>query len=181
MPPEKRASVDGRRRLPREEFADVLEGNARYVEEFQGQELTGRAACGLAVVTCIDSRIDPLALLGLNAGDGKILRNAGARVTDDVLRTLVLATHLLNVRRVLVMAHSDCKMASATEAQIHNEIEARGGPDTRGLEFHVIDDQAETLAADVARIRAYPLLPASLVVAGAIYDVHTGRLEPIDV
>ncbi len=76
----------------------------------------------LAVITCMDSRIDPLNVLGMKPGDVKILRNAGARVTDDVLRTLVLATYLLGVRRVLVMPHTDCKMASGEEADVHQSI-----------------------------------------------------------
>ncbi len=79
------------------EFADILVGNERYASNFNESELTGVAREGLAVVTCMDSRIDPLALLGMLPGDVKILRNAGARVTEDVLRTLVLANHLLGV------------------------------------------------------------------------------------
>ena len=82
-------------------------------------ELTGKAARGLGVVTCMDSRIDPLGLLGLKPGDAKILRNAGARVTDDVLRTLVLAVYLLGVERVLVMPHTDCGMSKVTDADVH--------------------------------------------------------------
>ena len=70
----------------------------------------------------MDSRIDPLAVLGMEAGDMKILRNAGARVTDDVLRTLVLATYLLDVNRIIVMPHTDCRMAKSTEAQVHDAI-----------------------------------------------------------
>ena len=143
--------------------------------------MSGQAAKGLAVVTCMDSRIDPLAVLGMEAGDVKILRNAGARVTDDVLRTLVLAAYLLNVSRVLVMPHTSCKMASATEDEIHQVILDEYGVDTRSIEVRVVEDQIEALDRDVTRIRAYPFLPKDLVVAGAIYDVHTGQLRPVDV
>ena len=97
-------------------FDDILAANAQYVAEFQSSALTGQAARGLAIITCIDSRIAPLAIVGMQPGDAKIIRNAGARVTDDVLRTLVLATHLLNVSRILVMPHTDCRMASGTES-----------------------------------------------------------------
>jgi carbonic anhydrase len=116
----------------------------------------------------------------MEAGDAKILRNAGARVTDDVLRTLVLASYLLGVNRVLVMPHTDCRMASADEAAIHANIQERFGVDTRSLEFRTVADQRSALAIDVTRIRSYPLLQTGVAVAGAIYNVSTGQLEPID-
>lgn len=166
--------------FPEAAFADVMAANADYVKEFEDSHLTGRAAKELAVVTCMDSRINPLAVLGMNEGDVKILRNAGARVTDDVLRTLVLASYLLNVKRVLVMPHTECKMASATEDQIHEAIAADYGVDIRSIEIRVVEDQREALKRDVTRIRSYPFLPADLVVGGAIYDVHTGGLTPQD-
>ncbi|MFM7624662.1 MAG: carbonic anhydrase, partial [Actinomycetota bacterium] len=93
-------------------FDEILAANKLFAQSFESSDLTGRAAQGLAIVTCMDSRIDPLRVVGMKPGDAKILRNAGARVTEDVLRTLVLATHLLNVSRVLVMPHTDCRMAS---------------------------------------------------------------------
>ncbi|NQU36876.1 MAG: carbonic anhydrase [Actinobacteria bacterium] len=167
--------------FPAESFADVIDANATFVQGFQDQDLSGQAAKELAVVTCMDSRINPLAVLGLHAGDVKILRNAGARVTDDVLRTLVLASYLLNVKRVLVMPHTDCKMASATEEEIHQLIADEYGVDTRSVEVQVVPDQLGALRRDVTRIRCYPLLPEALAVGGAIYNVATGRLEPIDV
>lgn len=166
--------------FPDTAFADVLAANAEYVSEFQDSHLTGRAAKELAVVTCMDSRINPLAVLGMDEGDVKILRNAGARVTDDVLRTLVLASYLLNVKRVLVMPHTDCKMASATEEQIHETIANDYGVDIRSIEVRVVSNQREALERDVMRIRSYPFLPEELIVGGAIYDVSTGALMPQD-
>jgi carbonic anhydrase len=167
--------------FPTEIFHDVLAGNEAYAERFPGTGLSGRAAKGLALVTCMDSRIEPLQLLGMEQGDVKILRNAGARVTDDVLRTLVLAAYLLDVTRVLVMPHTHCKMASATEEEIHASILERYGVDTNSVEFRTVPDQEAALAYDVRRIRSYPLLPRDLVVAGAVYDVHTGSISPRDV
>jgi carbonic anhydrase len=167
--------------FPGDTFADVLAGNLDYAARYTPSALGGRAAKGLAIITCMDSRIEPLALVGMKHGDVKILRNAGARVTDDVLRTLVLATYLLGVDRVLVMPHTDCKMASATEEQIHDTIRAEYGVETSSVEFRTVDDQEAALAYDVRRIRAYPLLPKDVMVAGAVYDVHTGVLHPRDV
>lgn len=171
-------SASATSQFPADAFADVLSANADYASGFQDSGLTGVAARGLALVTCMDSRIEPLAILGMSAGDVKILRNAGARVTDDVLRTLVLATYLLGVTRVLVMPHTHCKMASAEEPQIHALIEERYGVDTRSMEFQTTSDQVAALGIDLQRLRSHPLLPQGVTVAGAMYDVHTGRLAP---
>lgn len=166
--------------FPGDSFRDALQANRLFVENFEGSQLTGSAAKGLAIVTCMDSRISPLAVVGMRSGDAKILRNAGARVTEDVLRTLVLATYLLGVDRILVMPHTDCRMAQSEEPEIHAAILDEYGVDTRSLEFRTVLDQHAALATDVTRIRAYPLLRKEVVVAGAIYDVATGVLEPQD-
>ena len=167
-------------RFPDEVFGDLLEANRAFVANFQGSGLTGTAVKGLAIVTCMDSRISPLAAVGMRAGDAKILRNAGARVTEDVLRTLVLATYLLGVDRILVMPHTDCRMAQSEEADIHATIADQYGVDTRSLEFRTVSDQKKALTPDVTRIRSYPLLRDGVTVGGAIYNVTTGALEPLD-
>jgi carbonic anhydrase len=158
-------------------FDAELTANAAYAASFVDPDLPGRAARGLAVVTCMDSRIEPLAMLGLSKGDAKILRNAGGRVTEDVLRTLVLAVHLLDVERVLITQHTDCRMAKVTDEQAHAAILERSGVDTRSLEFRTIPDQRAALETDVLRVRSSPYLPRDLVVAGALYDVKSGRIE----
>jgi carbonic anhydrase len=158
-------------------FDDVLAANEAYAAAFDAGELAGQAARGLAVVTCMDSRIEPLQMLGLSTGDAKILRNAGGRVTGDVLRTLVLAVHLLGVDRVMVVQHTDCRMATVTDDEAHAAILDVSGTDTRSLEFHTIQDQQETLERDVLRVRSSPYLPAELLVVGCLYDVRTGRLR----
>jgi len=160
-----------------EAFSDVLAANRDYVAGYRNPHLEGRAARGLAVVTCMDSRIEPLAMLGLAKGDAKILRNAGARVTEDVLRTLVLAVHLLGVERVMVVAHTDCRMSKVTDEQVHAAILASSGVDTRSLDFNTIADQRAVLAGDVLKIRSSPYLPADLAVIGCVYDIETGELR----
>lgn len=159
-------------------FDDVLAANTAYVEWFDRGGLSGHAARGLAVLTCMDTRIDPLGMLGLVPGDAKILRNAGARVTDDVIRTLVLAHYLLDVERVMVVAHTNCRMAGGTEDDVHAAIAAGGGPDTRALRFETTTDQLATLREDVQRIRSSPYLDG-LEVGGFVYDVETGRVEQL--
>jgi carbonic anhydrase len=161
-----------------ETFADVLAANDEYAGGFALGGLEPVAARGLAVLTCMDSRIEPLTMLGLQPGDAKILRNAGARVTNDVLRTLVLASYLLGVERAMVVAHTRCKMAGGSEEDVHAAIETAGGPDTRSLAFLVTDQQEQTVRDDVRRIRSWPYL-RELRVGGFIYDVDTGRLRQI--
>jgi carbonic anhydrase len=168
------------RPFPADAFTDVLDANARHVGGFRDSGLSGFAHRGLAIVTCIDSRIDPLAVVGMAAGDVKIIRNAGARVTEDVLRTLVLASYLLGVNRVLLMPHTDCRMAKGDEAEIHRLIAERSGVDTRSIRFETVSDQVAQLRADVRAIREYTLLPDGLVVGGAVYDVHSGTLTTVD-
>ena len=156
-------------------FADVLAANEQYAAEFPLAGLEPRAARGLAVLTCMDSRIDPLRMLGLAPGDAKILRNAGARVTEDVLRTLVLADWLLGVDRLMVVPHTGCRMTSADESEVHAAIEAAGGPDTRAISFLTTEDQEASLREDVQRVRSWPYLD-NLTVGGFLYDIDSGRL-----
>jgi carbonic anhydrase len=160
-------------------FDEILAANEEFAKAFKSSDLTGRAAQGLAIVTCMDSRIDPLRVVGMKPGDAKILRNAGARVTEDVLRTLVLAVHLLNVSKVLVMPHTDCRMASGTEDQVHEAIKKASGIDTRSIEIRTVTDQKAALEVDVLRIKSFPFLPSELEVMGAIYDVRNGKLEKL--
>lgn len=159
-------------------FADVIKANQTFSATYTDRGLKARAAKGLAVLTCMDSRIDPLAMLGLSPGDAKILRNAGARVTDDVLRTLVLARYLLGVDRVMVIAHTGCRMTAPSEGDVHAAIHDSGGPDTRSLSFLTTSDQRSSLISDVDKIRSYLYLPQ--IVAGAfMYHIDSGTLEEV--
>ena len=162
-----------------ENFADLLGANKEYASTFKSNGLSGEARKGLAIVTCMDSRIDPLHIVGMEAGDAKILRNAGARVTEDVLRTLVLATHLLGVTRILVMPHTDCRMATGEEQEIHAAILEKSGIDTRGIEIRTVKDQTKALVTDIQRIESYPLLAKNVKVMGAVFSVETGILTPV--
>jgi carbonic anhydrase len=159
-------------------FDDLLAANRRYRTEFHDPGVAGTAAKGLAVLTCIDSRIDPLAMLGLRAGDAKIIRNAGARVTDDSLRSLVLAANLLGVTRVCVVQHTECAMVGQTDDELRARIGAMRGVDAGGWAFLATTDQMATLQADVSRIKSCALLPPDLQVGAFIFDVHSGELVP---
>ena len=181
MPAERVPEMPDSKRFPIEAFTDILEANSEYAAAYRGSDLTGTAAQGLAIVTCMDSRIDPLRAVGMKPGDAKILRNAGARVTEDVHRTLILAVYLLGVTRILVMPHTGCRMVGSTESQIHAGIREEYGVDTRSIEFRTTAVVDEGLAQDVVRLRASPLLPRTVSVGGAVYDVKTGMLRPLQV
>jgi carbonic anhydrase len=157
------------------DFDDVLAANEAYVAEFRLEGLPARAAKGLAVLTCIDSRIEPLGMLGLGPGDAKILRNAGARVTDDVLRTLVLASYLLGVERLMVIAHTNCRMSESSENEVHAAMRDAGGPDTRSLSFLMTTDVEAAVREDVQRVKSSPYL-TRLKVGGFLYDTDSGRI-----
>jgi carbonic anhydrase len=166
--------------FPHDSFKDALEANDEYIKSFKYSELTGIAQKGLAIVTCMDSRINPLSVVGMKSGDAKILRNAGARVTDDVLRTLVLATYLLGVERILIMPHTNCRMAQVDDVEIHREIDTKHGIDTSEIEFKTVPDQRQALIEDVQKVRSYRLINKDVIVGGAIYDVATGKITPVD-
>src|SRR6476620_324579 len=145
-------------------FDDLLAANRRYRDEFHDSGVAGIAAKGLAVLTCIDSRIDPLAMLGLRPGDAKIIRNAGARVTDDALRSLVLAVNLLGVDRVCVVQHTDCAMVGSTDDDVRVRVSEASGADASAWTFYASTDQHQTLHDDIARIRECALLPDDLLI-----------------
>jgi carbonic anhydrase len=160
-----------------DDFADLLAANATYAETFGEGGFDGVAHAGVAIVTCMDSRIVPLDMVGLGHGDAKIFRNPGGRVTPQALEALVLGVHLLGVDRILVVPHTRCAMASATEEELHERVSASAGVDASWQRFHVVTDQLAALTDDVHRVRSHPLIPDRVKVGGFLYDVDTGLLS----
>jgi len=160
-----------------DDFEDLLAANRDYAASFELSGFDGIARAGVAIVTCMDSRIDPLRLIGLKPGDAKIFRNPGGRVTPQALEALVLGVHLLNVDRILVIPHTRCAMASSSEAELRERVGASAGQDASWQSFHVIEDQRAALAEDIARVRSHPLIPDTVRVGGFLYDVDTGLLD----
>jgi carbonic anhydrase len=162
------------------DFDDLLEANRRYAEtDFAIGGFDGIAHAGVAIVTCMDSRIDPLRMVGLQPGDAKIFRNPGGRVTTNALEALVLGVHLLGVRRVLVVPHTRCAMASHSEQELRDRVGASAGQDASWQGFHVIEDQRGALLADVRAVRSHPLIPDTVAVGGFLYDVDSGLMERV--
>src|SRR4051794_37828073 len=126
----------------------------------------------LAIVTCMDARIDVFAALGLHLGEAHVLRNAGGRVTDDVLRSLALSAHVLGVDTLVVMQHTRCGLAGVTDQQLREQTGA-------DLPFFPIDDHRAALREDVGILAATPFLAPIRRVAGLVYDVETGLLDDV--
>ncbi len=161
------------------DFDDLLEANRKFAESFTLAGFDGVAHAGVAIVTCMDSRIDPLGMLGLKPGDAKIFRNPGGRVTSAALEALILGVHLLNVNRILVVPHTRCAMASASEQELQERIGRSSGQDASWQSFGVVEDQQAALREDLAKVHAHPLIPDSVKVGGFVYNVDTGLLEPL--
>ena len=160
-------------------FEDLLAANREYARSFRLAGLDPRAAKRFALVTCIDSRIEPLAALGLAPGDSKILRNAGGRVTDDMLRSLAIAVALLGVRRIAVMHHTSCAMGGRTDRELRTAVLGTAPTAGDGVWLGAMPDEAAALLADVEAVRHSAMIPAGVVVAGWVYDVETGAIEPV--
>jgi carbonic anhydrase len=161
------------------DFDDLLAANRDFAAHFELAGFDGVAHAGVAIVTCMDSRIDPLRMVGLRAGDAKIFRNPGGRVTPQALEALVLGVHLLGVERILVIPHTRCAMASSTEAELHDKVSTSAGLDATWQPFHVVTDQVASLEEDVQKVRTHPLIPDTIQVGGFLYDVDTGLLDQL--
>ena len=163
------------------DFDDLLQHNKLYAESFTEGGFDGIAHAGVAVITCMDSRIEPLRMLGLKLGDAKILRTPGGRVTPDAIVGCILGVHVLDVDRIMVVPHTRCAMASGTDAQIAEKVLAADGTDIRGMTLGASPDQDSALSYDVRALRSHPLIQGWATVGGFMYDVDTGLLREVEV
>jgi len=161
------------------DFDDLLAANREFAETFDLAGFDGVAHAGIAIVTCMDSRIAPLQMLGLTPGDAKIFRNPGGRVTPQALEALVLGVHLLRVERILVIPHTRCAMASASLEELRERVGASAGQDASWQSFGVVADQEAALRDDIRQVRSHPLIPESVAVGGFLYDVDTGLIDQL--
>ena len=180
-------------------LTEVLEANRNYAAGFgEKAKLALPPAKRIAIVTCMDARLDPAKFLGLAEGDAHIIRNAGGRASDDAIRSLVISYKLLGTSEFLVIHHTDCGMcffsnevmrgllASSLETA---ELTPQGfrdvgrGPGSREgeyIDWLTIKDPNQAVIDDVARIRNHPLVPKSISIYGFIFDVHTGKLNEVE-
>jgi carbonic anhydrase len=151
---------------------ELLAANKAHAALVDGNDASARPTRRLAVVTCMDARIDVFAALGLQLGEAHVIRNAGGRVTDDVLRSLALSSHVLGVDTVVVMQHTQCGLAGVT----NEELRDRTGAD---LGFLPIDDHAEALREDIQTLIDTPYLAPIRRIAGFVYDVVGGEIADV--
>ncbi len=153
------------------EIRRLIDANHEYVDDHLGIA-DAKPKRHLAIVTCMDARIDVFAALGLDLGDAHVIRNAGGRVTEDVLRSLALSSHAHGVDSVVVMQHTRCGLAGVANAELARITGA-------GIDFFCIDDHVETLRADLKKIRDTPYLSILYEVAGFVHDIDSGHITDI--
>lgn len=153
--------------------------NERYAQQFTKGGLRAPPGRQVAILTCMDARLDPARFLGLDEGDAHVIRNAGGRASEDAIRSLVISQQLLGTREVVVIHHTDCGMAGFTNEQLRERIRQGLGADALEIDFLPFRDLEESVREDVAAIRHSPLVPDDVQITGLIYDVHSGRLRPV--
>ncbi|HEY7018796.1 MAG TPA: carbonic anhydrase [Gaiellaceae bacterium] len=154
---------------------EIRSANDSYASEFGKGELPMPPARRFAVVTCMDARLDPAKFLGLEEGEAHVIRNAGGVVEDDALRSLVISHHLLGTQEALVIGHTDCGMLTFQNEDLHSRL----GPESEAIDFLPFPDVAARVRESVETIERSPLLPDSFTATGFVYDVSSGRLDPV--
>lgn len=156
----------------------LLQHNATFVAGFPGDHLSPRPALRLAIVTCMDVRVNPYALLGLKAGDAHLMRNAGGAVTDDMIRSLAVSQRVLGTREIVLIQHTDCGMAGIREEDFKDEIEADTGI-RPAFALETFSDLDAQVRRSLERIVASPFVKYRDAVHGFVYEVETGRLRAV--
>src|SRR5712691_11030774 len=161
------------------EVQEFQKANAAYASSFSKGNLPMPPGRHVAVLTCMDARLDPARFLGLEEGDAHVIRNAGGLVSEDALRSLVISHWLLGTQEALVIAHSDCGMLTFTNEQLRQKLAEEAGADASGIDFLPFPDLDESVRSSLRRIRASPLLPDSFTASGFVYEVGSGRLREV--
>ncbi len=177
---------------------EILDANANYVSSFGDKaNLALPPARGFAILTCMDARLDPAKYAGLSEGDAHVIRNAGGRASDDAIRSLVISYKLLGTKEFFVIHHTNCGMEFFTTPQMGDLLASSletaaltdqgfkdigtspGSPEGKFINFLTISDQAGSVIEDVNRIANHPLVPSTIPIRGFIYDVQSGKLNPV--
>jgi carbonic anhydrase len=157
---------------------DVLKANEEYIPNHYQHVFSPMPQKNLAVLTCMDTRLT-LRALGLKDGDAHIIRNAGAIVTEDALRSLLVSHHLLKTKEIMVIAHTDCGLTKATDEELLNMMEEKSGtPVFAPSRFHAFKNPAENVRKQLKKLRAHPWIEADAI-RGFVFDVQTGRLNEV--
>jgi carbonic anhydrase len=158
---------------------DLLHANQAYVEQFDASDLQVRPVRHLAILTCMDSRYTAQGVMGLALGDAHVIRNAGGRVTEDSIRSLVLSAALLDTRACVVIHHSDCGLFGRSDEELRQRVaDVAGRRATFG--FLPFEDLEQSVRDDLHALHASPYFPPDYEIIGFTYDVRTGRLAPVE-
>ena len=159
---------------------EVLAANAEFVQNYDAARASAPIRRKLALVACMDYRIPLKRAFGLEPGAAYVIRNAGGVVTEDVIRSLLVAHYRLGVEEFLVVNHTECGMQTFRDEDLREDIRRRRGTDASGPEqFHAFRDLEEHVRQQLQRIESHPWIPSHILVSGCIYDVHTGRLSVV--
>jgi carbonic anhydrase len=157
---------------------ELLKNNAAYAESFEKGDLPLPPARGLAVVACMDARLDVHKILGLEEGDAHVIRNAGGVITDDEIRSLTISQRLLGTREIILIHHTDCGMLTFTDDELKQQIQEQAGIKPH-FPMESFSDLEEDVHQSIARIQHSPFIPHKESVRGFVYEVETGRLREV--
>jgi carbonic anhydrase len=157
---------------------ELLQNNAAYAEAFKKGDLPLPPAKGVAVVACMDARLDVHKILGLGEGDAHVIRNAGGVITDDEIRSLTISQRLLGTREIVLIHHTDCGMLTFTDDEVKADIESKTGLRPH-FALEAFSDLENDIRQSIARIKASPFVASKDSVRGFVFDVHTGRLQEV--
>ncbi|MGV3294306.1 beta-class carbonic anhydrase [Streptococcus pluranimalium] len=160
-------------------FNNFMLANQAYVALHGEEHLPIRPKTKVAIVTCMDSRLHVAQALGLALGDAHILRNAGGRVTDDMIRSLVISQQQLGTREIVVLHHTDCGAQTFTNPEFHEQLQRDFGVYVSDKDFLPFTDIAESVREDMQLLKDSPLIPEDVIINGAVYDVDTGRMTEV--
>lgn len=160
-------------------FESFLQANSAYVDLHGTAHLPLKPKTQVAIVTCMDSRLHVAQALGLALGDAHILRNAGGRATDDMIRSLVISQQQMGTREIVVLHHTDCGAQTFTNESFADHIHQELGVDVSGQDFLPFQDVEESVREDMQILLDSPLIPDDVVINGAVYDVDTGKMTQV--
>lgn len=157
---------------------DLLQNNQTYADNFAAADAASKPAKRVAILACMDARLDPARVLGLNEGDAHVVRNAGGVVTDDAIRSIAISQHLLGTEEIILIQHTDCGMSKATDEEVAQMLEDHAGepPPFRALTF---EDLEQNVRDSVDALRNSPFLLKTDKVRGFVYEVESGRLREV--
>ena len=158
---------------------EFLKANEAFATAFQKGHLPMPPARRVAVLTCMDARLDPARFLGLQEGDAHVIRNAGGRASEDAIRSVVISEQLLGTNTLVVIHHTDCGMLTFSNADLRTKLKQELKADADEIDFLPFTDLEQSVRDDVATLKASPLIPDNVDISGFIYDVRSGQLLPV--